>query len=562
VERTRSEDVPAAAARSGGALLVDCLRAHDIPLWTCVPGESFLPILDALYDLRLVTPDRPGPRLITTRHEAAAANMAEAAGKATGRAAVCLVTRGPGATHASIALHTAYQDGTPLILVVGQVPRHHLGRQAFQEMDYARVFGSSAKAVITVMAADRIPEHVAEAVTTAHAGRPGPVVLVLPEDVLGDKTVAPVRAAAPVRAPEIGADGGERLLAELELAKRPVIVVGGPGWSQAVGEQVIAFAERNDVPVVAAFRWQDAVDNASRAYAGYLGLGCSTPLRRLVGTSDLVVGLGPRLDDPTTDGYDLSENATRLLLVSQDPLEFGRGPAPHMSISGSIASAAAVLAGAALPADPERSAWAAELRADYERFHTLPALPPEPDFAAAVAHVRRTLPDDAVITNGAGNYTVWVQRFFEFRRFRTQLAPRNGAMGYGLPAALAAAALDGHRRVVAFAGDGCLLMSGSELATAVHHQLRVVVVVVNNSMFGTIRMHQERAYPGRPIATELTNPDFVAYARSFGADGVLVRSTAEFPAAFEQALVNPGPFLIEIRTDPRQITPDLRLDHV
>jgi len=562
VERTRSEDLPATAVRSGGALLVECLRAHDVPLWTCVPGESFLPILDALYDLRPVKPDGAGPRLITARHEAAAANMAEAAGKATGRAAVCLVTRGPGATHASIALHTAYQDGTPLILVVGQVARHHLGRQAFQEMDYAGVFGSSAKAVINVMTADRIPEHVADAVTIAHAGRPGPVVLVLPEDVLAEKTAAPVQVAAPLRAPEIGTEAGERLLAELELAKRPVIVVGGPGWSQAVGEQVIAFAERNDVPVVAAFRWQDAVDNASRAYAGYLGLGCSKSLRRLVGTSDLVVGFGPRLDDPTTDGYDLTENAVRLLLISQDPLEFGRGPAAQVAISGSIASAAAVLAGAELGADPDRGAWATELRADYERFRTPPAPAPEPDLAAAVAHVRRTLPDDAVITNGAGNYTVWVQRFFEFRRFGTQLAPRNGAMGYGLPAALAAAALDGRRRVVAFAGDGCLLMSGSELATAVHHQLRVVVVVVNNSMFGTIRMHQERAYPGRPIATDLTNPDFVAYARSFGADGALVSSTDEFPAAFEQAMAHPGPFLIEIRTDRRQITPDLCLDYV
>jgi acetolactate synthase-1/2/3 large subunit len=562
VERARSDEHPTTAVRSGGALLVDCLRAHDVPLWTCVPGESFLPILDALYDLQSTTTGSGGHRLITTRHEAAAANMAEAAGKATGRAAVCLVTRGPGATHASIALHTAYQDGTPLILVVGQVARHHLGREAFQEMDYAKVFGSSAKAVITAMDADRIPEHVATAVTTAHAGRPGPVVLVTPEDVLSDKTTASVRIAAPAHVPQIGAEDGQRLVAELEQAKRPVIVVGGPGWGQTIGEQVIAFAEYNDVPVVAAFRWQDAVNNTSRAYAGYLGLGCSTSLRRLIATSDLIVGLGPRLDDPTTDGYELTENAARLMLVSQDPLEFGRGPAPHVSISGSIASVAAILAATELPTDPERTSWAAELRADYEQFHTAPSPGPEPDLAAAVAHIRQALPDDAVIANGAGNYTVWVQRFFEFRRFRTQLAPRNGAMGYGLPAALAAAALDSQRRVIAFAGDGCLLMSGSELATAVHHQLRVVLIVVNNSMFGTIRMHQERAYPGRPIATDLTNPDFVAYARSFGVDGVAVSSTAEFPAAFEQALANPGPFLIEIRTDPHQITPDRRLEHL
>jgi acetolactate synthase-1/2/3 large subunit len=557
---TRSvHDERSADARSGGALLVDCLLAHDVPLWTCVPGESFLPVLDALYEFR----SRADVRLITARHEAAAANMAEAAGKLTGKAAVCLVTRGPGATHASIAVHTAYQDGTPLILVVGQVARAHLGRQAFQEMDFDQVFGSSAKSVVTVMDADRIPEHVARAVHVAQSGRPGPVVLVLPEDVLTDLTTAPIRIAPPIELPAIAAGDWAQLSAELDRAQRPVLVAGGPGWSQAVGEQVIAFAERNSVPVVAAFRWQDSVDNASPAYAGYLGLGCSPRLRRYLAEADLLVAFGPRLDDPTTDGYQMTEQARRVVLVSQDADELCRGPVPDIGIQCGLASAADALSTLTLTGRPSRREWLQTLRAEQDRFRA----PPAGDLnhgdgvnlAAVVQHVRDNVPDDAVITNGAGNYTVWVQRFFEFRRAGTQLAPRNGAMGYGLPAGLTAAALDPRRTVVTFAGDGCLLMSGSELATAVRYGLRLVVIVVNNSMFGTIRMHQERSYPGRVIATDLTNPDFVAYARSFGARGLRVLKTDDFPAAFAEALEHDGPALIEIRTDPAQLTPDRRL---
>ena len=540
--------------RRGGDLLVQCLLAHDVPLWTCVPGESFLPVLDALYEAG----DRI--RLVTTRHEAAAGNMAEAAGKLTGRAAVCLVTRGPGATHASIALHTAYQDGTPMILVVGQVARNHLGRQAFQEMDYDRVFGSSSKAVITVMDADRIPEYVAHAVTTAHSGRPGPVVLVLPEDVLSDHTSAPVVTAPEIARPDLTGADRDRLLAELDRAERPVLIVGGPGWSQSVGEQVLAFAERCDVPVAAAFRWQDAVANSSRAYVGYLGLGCSPALRRRLAEADLILALGPRLDDPTTDGYALAETASRLVLLSEAADELCLGPVPDLALHGSLASAADALTVGQLRESATRKDWLAQLRAEQERFTTPPVPAPDPDLASIVAHIRDTVPDDAVVTNGAGNYAVWLQRFFEFRRFHTQLAPRNGAMGYGLPAGLAAAALDPGRTVVTFAGDGCLLMSGSELATAVQHGLRIVVVVVNNSMFGTIRMHQERAFPGHVIATDLRNPDFVAYARSFGATGHLVRTTEEFAPAFAEALAHDGPSLIEIRTDREQITPDLRIN--
>lgn len=543
--------------RSGGALLVECLVAAGVPLFTCVPGESFLAVLDALHE-----PAADGPRLVTCRHEAAAANMAEAAGKLTGRAAACFVTRGPGATHASIALHTAHQDGTPLLLVVGQVSRAHLGRQAFQEMDYARVFGSSAKSVVQVLDTGRIPEHVARAVQVAHTGRPGPVVLVVPEDVLTETTRAePVPAPLPGDPPARPGDL-DHLAARLEAAHRPLLVVGGPGWTANVGADLRSFAEQAAVPVAAAFRWQDAVDNRSPAYVGYLGLGCSPRLRQRVAEADLLVGFGPRLDEPTTDGFAMvdTRDPASVVLVSQDPAELAGSTIAGTGLHAGLGAVAAYLAGAGARPGARTGEWCATLRAEHDEFRAGPVRRPEPDLVAIVQHVRSALPDDAIVTNGAGNYTTWLQRYFEFRRFPSQLAPRNGAMGYGLPAGLAAAALHPDRTVVTFAGDGCLLMSGSELATAVQHGLRVIVVVVNNAMFGTIRMHQERHYPGRPVATTLRNPDFVAYARSFGVDADLVQRTDEFAPAFAAALGRAGPSLIEVRTDPAQLTPDHRLE--
>jgi acetolactate synthase-1/2/3 large subunit len=562
-----SPSAPAASAvapRTGGTALVECLAAHRIPLWTCVPGESFLAVLDALWQAQQqsAAEGTAGPRIITTRHEAAAANMAEAAGKLTGRAAVCLVTRGPGASHASIALHTAYQDGTPLILVVGQVSRSLLGRDAFQEMDYERVFGSSAKSVLTIADADGIPELVAQAVHTAHSGRPGPVVLVVPEDVQYDLTSAPVQLAPPAAAPALTPADRDALLERLRAARRPVLIVGGPGWSQSVGDDVAAFAERGAIPMAAAFRWQDAVDNASPSYAGYLGLGGSPDLRQHVAAdADLIVALGPRLDDPTTNGYRLDPAAGRTVLVSQAPGDLGGppAPAPALAIHASLESVASALRAAGRPATADRRQWRETLRGVQERFREPSGEALKLDTAAVVAHLREVLPADAIVTNGAGNYAIWLQRFFEFRRFGTQLAPRNGAMGYGVPAGLAAAALHPDRPVVTLAGDGCFMMSGNELATAVQFGLNVTVIVVNNGMLGTIRMHQERTFPGHVIATGLRNPDFTAYAESFGALGLLVERTEEFPAALVRALAHEGPALIELRTDPEQLTPDTRL---
>ncbi|MBF8187160.1 thiamine pyrophosphate-binding protein [Nonomuraea sp. K274] len=505
--------------RTGGRLFVDSLVSNGVDFMTCVPGESFLPILDALYDV--AGTGTGGPRLVTTRHEAAAANMAEAAGKLTGRVAACLVTRGPGAMHASIAVHTAYQDGTPMLLVVGQVARSARGREAFQEMDYSAVFGSTAKSVVEITDAGRIPEHVARAVYLATSGRPGPVVLAIPEDVLSD-----VSAAEPIPAPVTepvppAAAAADRLMAALAAAERPL----------------------------------------------------------------LIVAFGPRLDDPTTDGFALTERpepGRRVITVSDDPDEACRALIPdgvlicsleplarllaERSIetaseteAGGGAGAAGAPAARSAGASGSREKWLGALRASHERFSEPPAAGGAVDLGRIVRHVRSVLPDDAVVTNGAGNYTVWLQRFFEFRRPGTQIAPHNGAMGYGFPAALAAAAVRPGTPVVAFAGDGCFLMSGSELATAVQQELDLVVIVVNNRMLGTIRMHQENHYPGRVIATDLRNPDFADYARSFGAPAWVVEETGQFADAFAAARAHRGPAVVEIRTDPAQITPDRRL---
>jgi acetolactate synthase-1/2/3 large subunit len=543
-------------------LFVESLIHNGVDFMTCVPGESFLPILDALYDIG--ASGRGGPvRLVTTRHEAAAANMVEAAGKLTGRVAACFVTRGPGAMHASIGVHTAYQDGTPMLLVIGQVARDVRGREAFQEMDYRAVFASTAKSVVEISDVDRIPEHVARALYLATSGRPGPVILAVPEDVLsGTSTADPIIAPLGVPVPP-AARSVDRLLSAVAEAERPLLIVGGPKWSQEIGDHVLAFAERNAIPVAAAFRYQDAVDNRSAHYAGYLGLGGSPELRAAALEADLIIALGPRLDDPTTDGFALTSRpgqGRRVIVVSDDPDEACLSSIPDDVITCSLEPLALLLAERTVEAPATRDKWLRPLRASHERFSTPPACDGAVDLAEIIRHVRAELPDDAIVTNGAGNYAVWLQRFFEFRRHGTQIAPHNGAMGYGFPAALAMATVRPGSPVVAFAGDGCVLMSGSELATAVQEQLDLVLVIVNNSMLGTIRMHQEQHYPGRVIATDLRNPDFAQYARSFGAPAWVVTETDRFEDAFAAARAHHGPAVIEIRTDPSQITPDRRLD--
>jgi acetolactate synthase-1/2/3 large subunit len=543
--------------RSGGQALVDQLELHGVEAIFCVPGESYLPLLDALHDSPI--------RLVTCRHESSAANMAEAYGKLTGRPGICLVTRGPGATHASVGVHTAFQDSTPMLLLVGQVPRASRGRDAFQELDYPAVFVSTTKWAAEVDSPDRIPEAAARAFATALSGRPGPVVLALPEDVLAEETDAADAVVEPVPSPRPGADELGRLRDLLAGASRPLVIVGEGGWSDEAARDVLAFAEASNLPVAASFRCQDYVDNRSRVYAGHLTVAPDPALARRVEAADLVVAVGGRIGDVTTRGYtllDVPRPHQTLVHVHPDPDEPGRVYEPDLAIVSGLPE----LAAAAAALDPvDSSAWRTrteEARADYLAGLRHTPWPVDVDLGEVMAFLRRRLPDDAVFTSGAGNFTVWAHRFYQFTRYRTQLAPRSGAMGYGVPAALAAKVVFPDRMAVCLAGDGDFLMSGQELATAVQYALPIVVLVANNGMLGTIRMHQERLFPGRVVGTDLVNPDFAAYARSFGAFGELVERTEDLEDAFERAVESGRPAVLELKVDPEAITPRATLTQI
>jgi acetolactate synthase-1/2/3 large subunit len=539
-------------SRTGGRVLVDQLELHGVDHAFCVPGESYLPILDALHDSPI--------RLVSCRHEAAAANMAEAYGKLTGRPGICLVTRGPGSTHASVGVHIASQDSTPMILLVGQVPREFRGRDAFQELDYQHAFGGLGLAKLAVEAdsAERLPELVSRAFSTALGGRPGPVVLALPEDVLFEETEAEDGAPAHVARAAPTDDDLARLGELLARAERPLVIVGEGGWTAATAADVLGFCEANRIPVAASFRCQDSIDNRSDVYAGHLTLGMDQKLAQRVQDADLILALGGRLGEVTTRGYTLLEAPRpRQMLVHAhpEPGELGRVYEPELPIVTALPELAVAL-GRLGVLDPSRwSRWADSARADYLASLERRALPGDLDLGEVIAFLRARLPDDAVVACGAGNFTAWVHRFFEFRRFGTQLAPRAGAMGYGLPAALTAKMLDPARPAVCIAGDGDFMMSAAELATAVQYGLDVIVLVVDNGMYGTIRMHQERLYPGRVVGTELVNPDFAAFARSFGCHAETVDRTDDVEAAFDRAAASGKPAVIDLRVDPEAIHP-------
>ena len=540
--------------RTGGQVVADHLVAQGVTTAFGVAGESFLPVLDAIWQRR----DRL--RFVPARHEATASHMAEAWGKLTGRPGVCLVTRGPGAAHAAVGVHTAAQDSTPLLLLVGQVRREHRGREAFQEVDLAALFAPIARWAVEVERADDIPAVLARAWEAMLGDRPGPVVVALPEDVLREQTDAgDVPLIIPTwREPE--ADDVDYLHGLVADAERPLIVVGGPRWLQGTGDALAAWAQASGVPVAAQFRRQDRIDNASPAYVGDLGLGCNPALEARVAEADLVVLLGGRFGEIPSGGYARlpvePRAGRRLVHVHADPAELGRVWQPDLGIA---AAAPLVVAGLAAlgPLDPApRRGWAAELRADYAAWSE-----PAPrglagvDLGAVVAHLRDALPADAVVANGAGNYTVWLHRYFRHRRVGTQLAPTSGAMGYGIPAAIAAALHDPTRTAVALAGDGCFQMAGHELATAVQEGLPIVVLVCDNGMLGTIRMHQERDYPGHVEGTDLHNPDFAALAAAYGCHAERVERDDDFPAALERSLAAGRPAVIHLLCDPAAITP-------
>ena len=549
---------PAQAARTGGRVLVDQLRIHGTERIFCVPGESFLDVLDALHD-------QPAIDLVVCKHEGAAANMAEADGKLTGRPGICFVTRGPGATHGSIGVHIARQDSTPMILFAGQIAREHKGREAFQEVDYAAVFGSMAKWAAEIDDPARIPEMVARAFQVATSGRPGPVVLALPEDVLDGLVncadAAPYRpvAAAP------RAEDANALATALRAAQRPLVIAGGANWTEQATSDFAAFVRAWDLPVACAFRRQDVIDNRDRHYVGHLSLGVNPKLAERVKTADLIVAVGTRLGDIATDGYTMLQvpvPTQKLVHIHADSAELGRVYQAALPIHAGVAPAAAMLAALPAPATAPWKDWTAGARADHEGF----VAPPKPhaeltgvDMIAAMSHLSQVLPEDAVVTNGAGNYAVWLHRFYTYKQSRTQLAPTCGAMGYGLPAAIAAKLRHPEKTVLCLAGDGCFLMYPQEIATAAAHGVNLVVIVVNNGMYGTIRMHQERRYPGRQSGTTIVNPDFVAMARSCGAWAERVERTEDFAAAFERARQAGKPAVLELVTDPLQITPAMRV---
>lgn len=546
------------APRSGGRILVDALRIHGVDRLFCVPGESYLDVLDALHD----TPDID---TIVSKHEGAASNMAEADGKLSGRPGICFVTRGPGATHASCGVHIAFQDSTPMILFIGQVAREHRGREAFQEVDYVQMFGPLAKWVAEIDDIRRIPEFVARAFQCATSGRPGPVVLALPEDVLdGSAAVADAPACRPVSAAASAADEAA-LAAELARARQPLVIVGGSNWSSQAAADLAEFAAAWNLPVACAFRRQDIMDNRNDQYAGHMSLGINPRLAERVRQADLVLAVGTRLGDITTDGYNhlsVPQPAQRLVHIHADANELGRVYQPALAINAGVANAAAMLRRLRPTAHLAWNAWTSAARSDYLAFTEVPAVDPSyqgVDMGQVVKLLDQSLPDEAILTNGAGNYSVWLHRFYRYRQNRTQLAPTCGAMGYGFPAAIAAKLRHPERDVVCFAGDGCFLMYPQELATAVQYGAPCIVIVVNNGMYGTIRMHQEKRFPGRISATGIHNPDFVAMAHAFGAYGELVESADQFEAAFERARASGRPALLELRTDPRQITPAMRL---
>ena len=552
-------------SRSGGQILVDALKIHGVDTAFGVPGESYLDVLDALHDSDI--------RFIINRQEGGAAFMAEAYGKLTGKPGICFVTRGPGATNASIGVHTAYQDSTPMILFIGQVGNDFMDREAFQEIDYRRMYGQMAKWVTQIDRADRIPEYMARAFQVATSGRPGPVVLALPEDMLiAAAQVADTRRYTPVQASPSAAQIGT-LRAMLAEAQRPMLLLGGGTWNAQACADLQKFAEANHLPVSCAFRFQDLLDNAHPNYVGDVGIGINPKLAARVREADLLIAIGPRLGEMTTSGYSLLASPVpkqRLVHIHADPEELGSVYQAELMIASGAPQACAMLAAMA-PVDA--SAWqasVAEAKAELAAYQEQPPIFKDGqaplDLWQVVQQLQAAVPKDTILTNGAGNYASWAHRFFRYGGMRTQLAPTNGAMGYGLPSGVAAKIVDPDRTVITFAGDGEYMMNGQELATAVQYKAGVVVIVFNNSMFGTIRMHQERDYPGRVSGTTLHNPDFAALATAYGAHGEVVNTTAEFGPALARALEHTRgkslPALIELRYDGNLITPNATLDTI
>jgi len=550
--------------QTGATLLIDSLAAQGVDTVFCVPGESYLAAMDALYDYRNQI------KLVVCRHEGSATFMAEAHAKATGRPGICFVTRAPGATQASIGLHTAYQDSTPLILFVGQVGLDFMGREAFQEVDYRLMFQPVTKWVAEIADPARVPEMVNRAFHEALSGRRGPVVLALPEDVLSGEIRKTVQIAKPANPPQVvpSAHDLKKFMALLEQAQRPLVILGGSGWNSKAVEDIGSFLRKAGLPVVCSFRRQDLFDNNDAQYVGVLGLGADPALQDAVKNADVLVLLGARMGEVPSCGYTLIDSPQpQQLMVHCMPCsnELGRVYRPDLAMLSTMPELAHELAHLQLPMDLKArlKPWVEILRQGFESFST-PKLAPHDtasthqgmvDMSAIWQVLRTALPDDVIITNGAGNYTAWAHRFYRYKSFGSQLAPTSGAMGYGLPAAIGGQLAHPQRPVLCLAGDGCFMMSSHEMVTAVKLKLPIVIVVFDNQMYGTIRMHQEKWFPERVYGTALSNPDFVALGLAYGANAQLVLSVEDLIAAILVGFKADGPTLLHVRTDPEQISP-------
>jgi acetolactate synthase-1/2/3 large subunit len=537
---------------TGGQALIDALIANGAHKAFGVPGESYLAALDALYDVQ-DTLD-----FIICRHEASAANMAEAYGKLTGEPGICFVTRGPGTTHATIGLHTAFQDSTPMIMLIGQVAADQVEREAFQEIDYRRFLSEVTKWTAEINDASRIAEYIGRAYRVATSGRPGPVALALPEDMLRDLCEPQKSIAYRPALAHPGAHDMEQLKAIMEKAERPLVMLGGSGWNESSVANIQTFAKQNSLPVCVSFRCQDRFDNNHPNYAGDMGIGANPKLIKRMQDADVLLVLGPRLGEMTTGGYErlsVPVPDQTLIHIHQGAEELGRVYQPDLAVNATPQTISPLLAQLQFE---NSSRWAHETQTARNNYEDWTAPTPNPgdvQVADLYAHMRDILPKDTILCNGAGNYAAWLHRFHRYQTFPSQLAPTSGAMGYGVPAAIAAKITYPERTVIACAGDGCFMMSAMELATAAQYGANVIFLVFNNSMFGTIRMHQEREYPARVSGTGLQNPDFVKLAESFGMFAAQVTETDQFASTLNDAMQAGKPALIEVVIDPDAIAP-------
>ena len=544
--------------KHGGAVLVDCLREQGVRRVFAVPGESYLAALDGMHDANDI-------ELVLTRHEGGAAFMAEAHGKLTGEPGIAMVTRGPGATNASIGVHTAMQDSSPMILFVGQIATWMRDREAFQEVDYRAFFGPIAKWATEVDDAARLPEVVSRAFSVALSGRPGPVVIALPEDMLSAASDAVAGAKVRVSRPAPDQASVDEAMAMVAAAERPLILAGGGGWTDQGRASLQAFAERASLPVACVFRFNDLMDNNSDSYVGDAGVGMSPHMKDMLDQADVILALGPRFGEATTDGYALFEAPDpkqKLIHVHVSDKEIGKIYQPVLPIHAHPESFLDAISMTFLPASDTRAAWTAKGREGYLKFLDVAPQPGTLDMGEVVRHLQEVLPGDAILTNGAGNFAIWPSKMFKYGPRQRLLGPQSGAMGAGVPAAVAAKAEHRDRTVVCFAGDGDFQMTGMELGAGLQADCQPIVLILNNGMYGTIRAHQEREYPHRVSGTQITNPDFEMLGRSFGYHAERIEKTADFAPAFQRAMDSATGAVLELMIDPEAISPKRTLSQI